>query len=395
MPFVVDDRVAETTTVSGTGPVTPGGALTGYKTFAAAKSQAGVAIASGDLVPYAIEEVDSNFNPIGAFEVGIGTWNGTTVTRTTVLRSSNADALVNFAAGTSKIIYMAPSALRSAVLDQSSNLWLPDSLADPGPPTSGITLFVRARAGRRFLTMEGPSGVDNVLQPQLWGNRVSIWSPGSGTAVGSFGGTPTTAATLSHPTPAITTLAESLHRTRFSCSTTAGNASGARDALNTVWRGNASGAGGFFSHTRFASGSISLAGGQKIIGLSSSTAALGAEPSALADAFAMIKDSTDTNWQFVRRTGTGTAQKVNLGVAVANNQTFDLTMFSAPNGTGIGVRIVQFTGFSTSTVLLDTVYTDNLPASATLLGRHFQVRNGATAAADNLDLVRWYLESDF
>lgn len=41
-----------------------------------------------------------------------------------------------------------------------------------------------------------------------------------------------------------------------------------------------------------------------------------------------------------------------------------------------------------------TIYTTDIPALATLLSRHFHVRNGATAAADNLDLIRWYSESD-
>lgn len=270
-----------------------------------------------------------------------------------------------------------------------------DAVTDPSAPSSGIVLFTRQRAGRRWPAYVGPSGVDNSLQPQLWGNRVAIWAPGSGTGLSSWGGTPTTAATLSHPAPATTSIAESLYRTRFATSTTAGNASGARDAANTIWRGSSAGAGGFFVHFRFASGSISLSGGQKIVGLSSSTAALGSEPSALADVLGIIKDTTDTQWQFARRTGTGTVQKVSLGVNVANNQLFDLTLFSAPNGSGIGVRIVQYTGFNTSTVLLDTTYTTDIPAAGTLLGRHFQVRNGATAAADNLELVRSYLESDF
>lgn len=268
--------------------------------------------------------------------------------------------------------------------------------ADPSVPSSGFAnMYARARAGRTLMTIMSPSGVDNVLQPQLWGNRVSIWSPGSGTALNSFGGTPTTAATLSHPTPASTTLAESLHRTRFATSTTAGNASGARDALNTVWRGNAVNRGGFFLHFRFCSGSISLASGQKVIGLSSSTVALAGEPSALADVLAMGKDTADTNWQFMRRTGTGTVVKDNLGVAVANNQTFDMWLYSAPNDSAIFVRITQHDFAGGETVLLDTSYTTSIPAATTFMGRHFQVRNGVTAAADNMDLVRSYLESDF
>lgn len=258
-----------------------------------------------------------------------------------------------------------------------------------------LQTYARTRAGRTLLEMIGPSGVDTPLQPALFGNRVMLWVPGSGTGLGSFGLTPTTAATLSHPAPAITTLAESLYRTRFATSTTAGNAAGVRDAVNTVWRGNAAGRGGFFLHHRFCSGSISLAGGQKVTGLSSSTGALAGEPSALPDVLAVVKDTADATWFFARRTGTGAVQKVNLGVAPANNQTFDLVMFSRPNGGEIFVRVVQHNFDGSSTVLLDTSYTTDIPAAGTLLSRTHQVRNGVTAAADNFDLVRSYLESDY
>jgi hypothetical protein len=168
-----------------------------------------------------------------------------------------------------------------------------------------------------------------------------------------------------------------------------------RDAVNTVWRGNSAGRGGFFAHFRFCSGSISLAGGQKFVGLASATGALAGEPSAQADVLGVGKDIADTQWQFMRRAGTGTVQKVSLGVTVANNQTFDLLLYTPPNGAAIFVRVAQVNFDGTSTVLLDTSYTTDIPANTTLLGRHCQVRNGATAAADNIDLVRSYLESDF
>jgi len=191
------------------------------------------------------------------------------------------------------------------------------------------------------------------------------------------------------------TLAESIYRTRFQTSTTAGNSAGVRDVTATIWRGNGAGRGGFFLHHRFCSGSISLAGGQKFTGLTSQTTALGAEPSALPNVLGMLKDSGDTNWFFARRTGTGTVQKVDLGVAAAVNQTFDLLMFCPPNGSAVFVRITQHNYDGTSTVLLDTSYSDNLPATTTFLARQHHVRNGATAAADNFDLVRSYLESDY
>jgi len=266
----------------------------------------------------------------------------------------------------------------------------------PAAPAAGTVLvYARARGGRSFLEMIGASGVDTALQPALFGNRIATWNPNTTTTVSSFGGAPAISATASHPALNANTLAESIYRTRFQTSATAGNSSGVRDVTATVWRGNAAGRGGFFLHHRFCSGSISLAGGQKFTGLTSQTTALAVEPSALPNVLGMLKDSGDTNWHFARRTGTGTVQKVDLGVAAAVNQTFDMILFSRPNGSEVFVRIVQHAYDGSNTVLLDTSYSDNLPAVTTFLARQHHVRNGATAAADNFELIRSYLESDY
>lgn len=391
MAHRIGDRVLESVSAPGTGVFTLAGAVTGFQRFNAIPS-----IATSDTVPYFAEAVDANGVPNGGWETGVATYSAANqLTRTTILASSNAGAAVNFT-GTTYVSCGSP-ALRSLILDDQ--LAIPVPLVGTDPPTSptaGIKLYSRARAGRTLPMFVGPSGLDNAVQPQLWGNRVALWYPGSGTGLGSFGLTPTTGATLSHPTPATTSLAESMYRTRFATSTTAGNASGVRDAVNTFWIGNAAGAGGFYHHFRFCSGSVSLAGGQKFVGLTSQTTALGGEPSALPNVFGFGKDIADTNWFFMRRTGTGTVQKVNLGVAMANNQTFDMTIFCAPNDNGINVRITRYTSIGgANTVLLDTKYTTDIPANTTLLGRAFQVRNGATAAANNFELVRAYAESDF
>ena len=93
----VADRVLETSTSTGTGDFTLGGAVSGFNTFA---SKCTV----GDRVPYAIEAVDANGVPTGANETGIGTYSAAnTLTRTTVLSSSNAGALVSFAAGIKRV----------------------------------------------------------------------------------------------------------------------------------------------------------------------------------------------------------------------------------------------------------------------------------------------------
>ena len=91
MPLLAD-RVQETTTTGGTGTITLAGAVTGYRTFNAT-------FTNGDVVYYTIDD------GLGNWEVGYGTVGTGTLTRSTVLDSSNSGSLVNFAAGTAKRVF--------------------------------------------------------------------------------------------------------------------------------------------------------------------------------------------------------------------------------------------------------------------------------------------------
>lgn len=268
---------------------------------------------------------------------------------------------------------------------------------DPAAPASDhVVLYGKSISGRCLPKFVGPSGIDSAIQPALFQNRVILWTPGTGTAPLYSGQTATLAATASHPTPTAGAIGTVIARTQFTTSTTAGNAAGLRSPVQTILIGNATSRGGFFYNARFNQGSLHTTGAQKMVGLASSTAALAGEPSSsMADFVGMCLDSTDTNWQFSRRTGSGAATKIDLGVAAAANQLFELTMFMAPSGTKLNVRIQQFNNDGSSTILLDTSYDTVLPAVTTFMGLHFQVRNGALAAAHNMAMSRIYLESDF
>lgn len=99
------DRVQETSTTTGTGTYTLAGAVTGYRTFTSV-------LASGDSAYYCAFEVDANGVPSGGWEVGFGTFTtaGTTLARTTIFSSSNANAAVNWGAGTRRIFLNVPAA---------------------------------------------------------------------------------------------------------------------------------------------------------------------------------------------------------------------------------------------------------------------------------------------
>ena len=98
MTLVVKDRVKETTTTTGTGTVTLGGAASGFQSFSV--------IGNGNTTYYAITAADT-----ADWEVGLGTYtsSGTTLARTTVLSSSNGGAAVNFGAGTKDVFVTYPA----------------------------------------------------------------------------------------------------------------------------------------------------------------------------------------------------------------------------------------------------------------------------------------------
>jgi len=290
-----------------------------------------------------------------------------------------------------------PSDWNAEHVTDADGITFTSGTTDPAAPAAGfMELYSKIIAGRSMPKFIGPSGVDSALQPALFQNRCILWTPGTGTAPLYSGQTGTVGATCSHPTPTVGAIGTVISRAQFTTTTTAGNAAGLRSPLATALIGNATSRGGFFYNARFNQGSLHTTGVQKMVGLSSSTAALAGEPSSsMNDFVGMCLDSTDANWQFSRRTGTGAATKINLGVAAAANQLFELTMFIPPSGTSLTVRILQWNNDGSSTVLLDDSYNTVLPAVTTFLGLHFQVRNGALAAAHNMALSRIYLESDF
>lgn len=98
MALVLADRVRETTTTVGTGTITLAGAVVGFQSFAA--------IGNGNVTYYTIAGQGTS-----EWEVGIGTYtsSGTTLSRTTVLSSSNGGSLVSFSTGTKDVFVVYPS----------------------------------------------------------------------------------------------------------------------------------------------------------------------------------------------------------------------------------------------------------------------------------------------
>jgi len=110
MALVINNRVRELTSTTGTGAVTLGGAVGGFQTFAAG-------IGNDNTTYYTI-----SLNSENEWEVGRGTLNAdsSTLTRTEVLESSNSDSAVDFSAGSKEVFCTLP-AEKAVYLDASGS----------------------------------------------------------------------------------------------------------------------------------------------------------------------------------------------------------------------------------------------------------------------------------
>jgi hypothetical protein len=145
MALVLADRVQETTTTTGTGTVTLAGAVSGFQSFSV--------VGNGNTTFYTI--VDSS---AGDWEVGIGTYtsSGTTLSRDTVLSSSNSGSLVNFSAGTKNVFVTFPAsstlfALNNQEIISSYALPAGNNASSVGPVTINTSKAVTVPTGQAWL----------------------------------------------------------------------------------------------------------------------------------------------------------------------------------------------------------------------------------------------------
>jgi len=154
MAFVLKDRVKETTTTTGTGTITLAGAVSGFQSFAA--------IGNGNETFYTIAGG-------GEWEVGIGTYtsSGTTLSRDTVLESSNSGSLVNFSAGTKDVFVTYPAertitgggggigalVVNATTVTENYTIATGTNAQSVGPMTVASGVSVTVSSGQRWLVV--------------------------------------------------------------------------------------------------------------------------------------------------------------------------------------------------------------------------------------------------
>lgn len=278
------------------------------------------------------------------------------------------------------------------------------------PGSNKVKLFGKKLATRVFPAAMGPSGMDYVVQPSMWRQKTALWSPmGSSTTVPPIFGiaAPTALGTATARTVATTNLLTRTKRLAYLSSTTVGNFAGHYSAVAQYTTGNGSGLGGFFYACRFAfTDASAINTARAFVGVSSSIAApTNVEPSTLTNCVGLAQLSTDNTQLYIAYGGSAAQTPIALGTnfppmtaaGATNGILYDLTLFSPPSENGRVYYRVERVGTSyvaegECNFLAAGVQT---PANTTLLAHRAWRCNNDVIAAVAIDIVAFYIETDY
>jgi hypothetical protein len=180
MALVVNDRVKETSTTTGTGTFSLAGVVSGFESFVAG-------IGNSNTTYYAI--VNSN----GEFEVGLGTVTDAapdTLARTTIISSSNSDSAVNFSSGTKNVFCTLPAS-KAVILDASGNISANNGSAltnlNATALASGSVASARLADDSVTLAKMAPGTDGNIISYDASGNPVAVATGSDGQVLTSAG----------------------------------------------------------------------------------------------------------------------------------------------------------------------------------------------------------------
>lgn len=281
-------------------------------------------------------------------------------------------------------------------VDFPAPIILPQLSSLPATPGAGdMLVYGRSRAGTGWLDVQMPSGRDTPLQHSLGVSRVATWAPSTSTTVVTSGMPRTAVGTVSTPTLASTNLSTSMRRWRNTSAAVVNSVADERSAVTLAWRGNAAGLGGWRYVNRISLVTLQ-ATGMGFFGMLADVAALSTTLllSGIVNGIGIgFQRGTHTNFQLVHNDGAGAPTLVDLGASFAVNTTNVITLFICcpPNGSSIGVRVVEETSGASAEYTLST----DIPAATTFLSVRNYMNNDTTAAAIAYDCSGVYLETDY
>ena len=270
----------------------------------------------------------------------------------------------------------------------------------PSAPTAGaVRLYGGQIANRPTIFYRNADGKALPLQNSFARSRIA-WATANGntTTVSVFGLTITNTGTATAAATGSGSFYASQRRVDIlvtSASTTA--VAGFRYNESQMWRGDTAGFGGFLFNCRWGpSTGVATSTTRGFCGLMSATGAPSdANPSSNNNVLGMGWDNGDTNISFMHKTGSGTVVKETLSgswprPSVNNTDVFDISIYSAPNGSTIEYEITNLT---TGVTTRGSVSSD-LPANTTFLCPKCYMSVGGTSSVIGVSLFNMFIESD-
>ena len=301
-------------------------------------------------------------------------------------------------------------------IDASGNLNLASAVSGGWnvltPPADTITLFSRKKAGRNLLSIVGPSGLDVVLQPNFFLNKVTLHSVGDGgTTVSSFGAAaPATTGTAAAGAFATTNFSSTLARIVYGNPTgLTGTTAGWGSPTAPYWIGSRAGEGGFYFVARvIVSSSGTVAERRFFCGFQTGTAYAATspgnqDPTSVVNCFGVAKvANTGTNYIFTHTNAAGANVAVDSGITHNYGDVLEVRIFAKPSATQINMSLEvlsvggsgtagagPFAEYATTGNLL------NLPANTIPLAWRTYMQNTGTTNGNRFGIMSVYTERDF
>lgn len=244
----------------------------------------------------------------------------------------------------------------------------------------------------RTLSLPNQNGTLALLE-SLGSTVDGSWVPNAGsTTVSHLGFLTSTTGTATARTATNSGLNASMRRLGYQSAGTAGNSAGVRQSSRAIWRGNASGLGGFSVQARFALAGSLAATQRGFVGLSGDSTFVvdGASPGSLSaiDLFGVGFDDADTTLSIFHNDNVDLPTKVGLGAnfPVSADVVYHVTISCAPNGSSISYTVERL---GTTYVATGTISTE-IPRNNIFMAAQAAINNGATAAAVDLDIHGMY-----
>jgi hypothetical protein len=278
------------------------------------------------------------------------------------------------------------------------------------PAANALKVFGKTLASREMLAIMDSDGMDSVLQPAMWRQKVSNWNPpGNATTIpGVFGMTaPTSIGTATARNVATTNLFTRARRLGYVSTSGAGNLCGHYIQQAQITTGDGTGLGGFFYSCRFGvSDTANPVGTRMFVGMSSSTAApTNVEPSTIVNCFGIAQLSSSATQLYIVYGGSAAQTTIALGTnfppytgtGATLGVAYDVTFYSPSTASGIVYYRVERMGtaFIAEGTLTPTVVGTQTPAPTTLLAHRAWRTNNATAGIVGIDIIGFYTETDY